>query len=359
MMGKAMRKRLMPVKNKHFAREHAFAMNASREAHVIHSPERPAEETVASHVVANVPIVANTTSAGAVLALLYSARYENVELILVANSAGRLAGVVPIARLINLDPATPVGTAIDMSFPSVSGTEDQERAATIALHHGVDALPVIDAEGRPLGVMPAQIIMQVLRREHVEDLHRLAGIRHESAKARHAIEDPPMRQVRHRLPWLLVGLAGSGVATITMTQFESVLQENVAVAFFVPAIVYLADAIGTQSEAIAVRGLSLTRSGIAKLVAGELRTGLLIGLALGTCAFPAVYLAFGDLRLSAAVASAILTAGCVAAVLGISLPWAFARMGRDPALGSGPIGTIVQDVLSLVVYFEVVRLFGL
>jgi magnesium transporter len=358
-MGKAMRKRLMSVKNGHLSREHAFRMNASREAPVIHSPGHPAEETVATHAVANVPIVPIATSAGAVLATLHGAGYENIELILVADSSGRLAGAVPIEKLINLDPATPVGTAIDASFPLVSGAEDQERAASIALHHGVDTLPVVDAEGRPLGVMPAQTIMQVLRREHVEDLHRLAGIRHETARARHAIEDPPMRQVRHRLPWLLVGLAGSGVATVTMTQFESVLEENVAVAFFVPAIVYLADAIGTQSEAIAVRGLSLTRSGIAKLVAGELRTGLLIGLALGACAFPAVQLAFGDLRLSAAVASAILTAGCVAAVLGISLPWAFARMGRDPALGSGPIGTIVQDVLSLVVYFEVVRLFGL
>ena len=61
--------------------------------------------------------------------------------------------------------------------------------------------------------MPSQALLQVLRREHVEGLHRLAGIKREAARARHAIEDPPLRHARHRLPWLLVGLAGSALAT--------------------------------------------------------------------------------------------------------------------------------------------------
>lgn len=73
--------------------------------------------------------------------------------------------------------------------------------------------------------------------------------------------------MRHRLPWLLVGLAGSALATAAMAGFESTFSRQLAVAFFVPGIVYLADAIGTQSEAIAVRGLSLTRAGIGHLLA--------------------------------------------------------------------------------------------
>jgi magnesium transporter len=100
--------------------------------------------------------------------------------------------------------------------------------------------------------MPAQALLQVLRREHVEDLHVLAGIKREASQARHAIEDPPLRRMRHRLPWLLVGLAGSAIATAAMAGFEATFSRQLAVAFFVPGIVYLADAIGTQSEAIAV-----------------------------------------------------------------------------------------------------------
>jgi magnesium transporter len=241
----------------------------------------------------------------------------------------------------------------------VSADTDQEHAASLALHHGVDALPVVDADGRAVGVMPAQALLQVLRREHVEDLHRLAGIEREAAQARHAIEDPPLRRARHRLPWLLVGLAGSALATAAMAAFESTLSATIAVAFFVPGIVYLADAIGTQTEAIAVRRLSLTRAGLAHLLAGELRTGMLLGAILGLASLPLVWLAFGEPRLAAAVAAAIFAAGTMAAGLGLLLPWWIARSGRDPAFGSGPLATVIQDVLSLLVYLGVVRAFGI
>ncbi|HET9351257.1 MAG TPA: magnesium transporter, partial [Burkholderiales bacterium] len=125
------------------------------------------------------------------------------------------------------------------------------------------------------------------------------------------------------------------------------------------AIVYLADAIGTQSEANAVRGLSLTRAGIGHLLAGELRTGMLLGAILGLVSLPLVWLAFGEPRLAAAVATAIFAAGTIAAGLGLLLPWWIARTGRDPAFGSGPAATVIQDVVSLLVYFAVVRAFGI
>jgi magnesium transporter len=178
-------------------------------------------------------------------------------------------------------------------------------------------------------------------------------------KARHAIEDPPLRRARHRLPWLVFGLAGGALATAAMAGFEATLERMVAVAFFVPALVYLADAIGTQSEAVAVRGLSLTRSGIGHLLAGELRTGMLIGVALGVIAFLPVLLVFGDVRLAAAVSTSIFIAGSVAAAIGIGLPWLLARRGVDPAYGSGPVATVIQDILTIVVYFMVLQAFGI
>jgi len=221
----------------------------------------------------------------------------------VEGKDGRLEGAVPIARLIAAGDA-PLAQLVQRDFPRVTPDIDQEHAASLALHHAVDALPVVDKDGRALGVMPSQALMQVLRREHVEDLHVLAGIHREESQARHAIEDPPMRRVRHRLPWLLAGLGGAALATAAMAGFESTLSSHVAVAFFVPGIVYLADAIGTQSEAVAVRGLSLTRSGLRHLLGGELRTGMAIGATLGLLAFAPVWAAFGELRLAAAVAVA-------------------------------------------------------
>ena len=315
-------------------------------------------EPVGSHLVASYARAHPEETADSVLARIAAEKPACMDLVLVVEHGGRLAGVVPLARLIAAGKAS-LKKTMQRDFPRVRAGDDQEHAASLALHHGVDALPVVDADGRPLGVMPAQALLQVLRREHVEDLHVLAGIKRESSQARHAIEDPPARRVRHRLPWLLVGLAGSALATLTMAGFESTLSRNMAIAFFVPGIVYLADAIGTQTEAVAVRGLSLTHAGIGRLLAGELRSGMLIGASLGLLSFFPIFLVFGDARLAGAVASAIFAAGTVAAGLGMLLPWLLARGGRDPAMGSGPLATVIQDVVSLLVYFGVVKAFRL
>jgi magnesium transporter len=316
-------------------------------------------EIVDAHMVAAAAQVRADDTAAEALARLARARPQNAELVCVVDEAGRLAGALPVSRLFVLDAAARIGDAMQASFPRVTAGTDQEHAASLALHHGADALPVVDAAGRLLGVMPSQALLQVLRREHIEDLHRLAGIQRETAKARHAIEDPPLRQARHRLPWLLAGLVGAMLATAAMAGFESTLQANIAAAFFVPGLVYLADAIGTQSEAIAVRGLSLTRAGIGPLLASELRTGMLIGATLGALAFLPTLIAFGDTRLAVAVSIAIFAAGSMAAALGLGLPWLLARLRGDPALGSGPIATVIQDILSIVVYFLVLRAFGI
>jgi magnesium transporter len=198
-------------------------------------------------------------------------------------------------------------------------------------------------------------LLGILRREHVEDLHRLAGIVHEEERVREAMEAPPARRARHRLPWLLLGLAGSILAAVLVAQFETVLAANVAIAFFVPGIVYLADAIGTQTEAITVRGLSLSHARIGVLLAGEMRTGLLMGLLLGVIAAGAAWLLVGDARLALAVGLSLLVASALAASIGLALPWLLDRFGRDPAYGSGPLATILQDLLSIAVYFLVVE----
>jgi magnesium transporter len=316
-------------------------------------------ETAGAHAATSVARARPDETVAAVLERMRSERPASTDLVCVTNGAGRLLGAIPATRLLLLDETVVLRKAMDPSFPRIGAHEDQETAASLALHHGVDALPVVDGSGALVGVVPAQALLHVLRREHVEDLHLLAGIRRETAQARHAIEDPPLRRARHRLPWLLVGLGGGAIATAAMAGFESTLEKTLAVAFFVPALVYLADAIGTQSEAIAVRGLSLTRAGLGSLILGELRTGMLIGAALALVAYFPVLLAFGDAKLAGAVSVSIFLAGSLASAMGIGFPWLLARRGMDPAYGSGPLATVIQDILTIVVYFAVVRSFGI
>jgi magnesium transporter len=315
-----------------------------------------AAESAGWHLAREVPAFVPGTTAGAARAAIAGRRFDCVDLVLVVDASRRMLGVLTIGELLALEPAATLDEAMLREFPAVRGHVDQEHVASAALEHGLTAIPVVDAAGGLTGVVPAAALLEILRREHIEDLHRLAGIARETEFARDAIEAPPVRRMRHRLPWLLVGLAGSVLASLVMAQFEQVIAANLAVAFFVPGIVYLADAIGTQTETIAVRGLSLSRVRFGALLGGEIRTGLLIGLVLGLATFCGVGLAFGDLRLAAAVAIALFVAGGLATAIGLALPSLLHRLGRDPAYGSGPLATIIQDVLSLAVYLMIVTL---
>ncbi len=298
-------------------------------------------------------------TAAEVLARLRYRRPEFADVIHVLDGHERLHGAVALAELLAAPPDQRIASLRELVH---AGDEDAdpEHLASLALRHGMTAVPVVDHAGHLLGVVSPRDLMEILRREHVEDLHLMSGIRrevaHDSAQARHAIEAPPLSSARDRLPWLLVGLAGSMLATLLMSRFEATLQAKLSVAFFIPAIVYLADAIGTQTEAIAVRGLSLSHASMRTLVWGELRTGLLIGFALALLAWPAVWLAFSDARLATTVALALTAAGAMATTIGLVFPWMLAHLGKDPALGSGPVATIVQDVLSLAIYLGVATL---
>jgi magnesium transporter len=313
-------------------------------------------ETAARHLVRRVPTAAAEETAASVLARLPGHIFDYADTVYIVDDKGVLLGAVPLPRLLAAAPHHALRDLARKPFPTVHPGVDQETVASLAIVNCLAAIPVVDENQRLLGVVPPQALLEVLRHEHVEDLHRLVGIRHYNLQARTAMEATPIRRVWDRLPWLLVGLLGSMLATYVMARFEHALQSRVAIAFFVPGIVYLADAMGTQTEAIAVRGLSLSHATMRSMIAGELRTGFLIGLILGTLTFPFVWLVFGDTHLALAVSLALVVAGSAATTIGFLFPWLFSRFGKDPAFGSGPIATIIQDVLSLVVYFAIVSL---
>jgi len=310
-------------------------------------------EEAASHLTAAVLRVQESDRAGAVRESLGHQVLEETDMACVVDTVGRFRGIVLFAELFRLPRDTVLGEVMQ-PCATVMADEDQEKVASVALHHGLASVPVVDVEGRLLGVVPARALLQILRHEHVEDIHRLAGIRHETSMARRALDAPPLRRVRDRFPWLLLGLLGSTLATVVMGTFEATLQQHLALAFFIPGLVYLSDAIGTQTEAIVVRGLSLAHVGIGRLLVGELRTGLIVGTLLGGLTFPMVWLTFGDLRLAIAVGGSLVVAGVLATGVGLLLPWLLTRLGRDPAYGSGPLATVVQDVLTLLTYFIIV-----
>ena len=310
-------------------------------------------ESAGHLAVTAVPTGIAEESLGSVRDRIMAQRHEALDLVVVVDRDQRYLGAADLRDVMVGDADTALLAIMKPDWPHVSPQTDQEHAAEAATKAGVGALPVVSADGRVYGCVPAATLLSVLSREHHEDMHRLAGILRERSDAVHAIDAPPLQRVIPRLPWLLVGLALSAVAALVMASYEQALQANVTIAFFIPSLVYLTDAIGTQTETVAVRGLSLRRRPLPRLLLYEVAAGSLMGLALGVFALFGIWAIFADFWVALGVGVSLLAAGTLASAIGLLLPWSLSRVNIDPAFGSGPVATIIQDVLTILLYFFV------
>jgi magnesium transporter len=316
------------------------------------APEMPAEplEAAEEHVTRRVPVVDPAATAGDIRALLAAHPFDSVAAVAVVEGE-RLAGLVTIDVLVRARSDAPAATIMDRDPPRIAPGVNREAVAWAAVQRGEDTLAVVDAGGRFLGLVPPHELLRLLLAEHDEDMARLGGFLAGVSIARHASEEPVIRRFWHRLPWLVVGLAGAVAAAQIVGAFEQQLRETVAIAFFIPGIVYMADAVGTQTETIVVRGLSVGVP-VGRVLRRELLTGLLVGATIA-----AIFLLVGALTWGGEIALAVslaLFASCsVATMVAMSLPSLIDRAGLDPAFGSGPLSTVVQDLLSIVIYFAI------
>lgn len=307
------------------------------------------------YLAARVPVCAPSDLVAQVRGALVGAKYDAVDDIAVCDHARpphRLIGLIPLSRLMAAGPDEPAGQLMDADPPVVVEGLDREQAAWKAVHHGESSLAVEDADGHFRGLVPASKLLGVLLREHDEDFARLGGYLASTRTARLAAEEPVGRRLWHRLPWLVLGLAGAAASAWLVGLFEGRITADVRLAFFIPGVVYLADAVGTQTEALVVRGLSVGAP-VRTALRLEAITGPALGLLLALVSFPAILVVLGDPQIAVTVSLALFAACSVATVVAAALPILMARRGRDPAFGSGPLATVVQDLLSLVIYFAV------
>jgi magnesium transporter len=159
--------------------------------------------------------------------------------------------------------------------------------------------------------------------------------------------------IKIRLPWILVGLGGALITSVIISRFELSLRENVALAFFIPIIAYVSDEIGTQTETILIRALANLKFDKPKYILREFKVGLLMGSVFGLMAGVFAYILSGSYAVSLVVAIALFISMSLATVLACMTPLVLKAMGKDPAVGSGPFTTALQDLVSLTIYFLV------
>jgi magnesium transporter len=311
------------------------------------------EGTAAQAAVSDVPLAAPAARVGEVRTMLAGRRFASATEIVLLEEA-RFAGVVPIERLLASPDATRLGELAEEAV-LVSPDADIEAAARVTAHRGGRSVAVVDADERFLGLVPPDRLLHLLEVEHEEDLARLGGFLSGASAARTASVEAVTQRLWHRLPWLALGLVGAMASAVIVGAFEDEIRKQILLALFLPAVVYMADAVGTQTETVVIRGMALGVP-IRTVFARELVTGLVIGLLLGSAFFAFALAVWTDARVAAAVGVALGISCSVASIVAMALPYGLARLGRDPAFGSGPLATVIQDLLSIVAYFGVASL---
>lgn len=160
-------------------------------------------------------------------------------------------------------------------------------------------------------------------------------------------------EIRRRAPWMIVGLA-AGIFMVAMGRhFEEALAARIELVFFLPMIVYMSDIIGTETLSLVVREIALRGVKPQRLLWRELRVGTGLGLASGVPMGAICYLWLGDAGLAFTVGLAMIVNGVVAVIMGMLIPVLFAKLRRDPAIGSEEITTALSDLISMFVYLVV------
>jgi magnesium transporter len=278
---------------------------------------------------------------------------ETIYAVPVVGPGREVRGVVSLRRLLVTDDDVAVTEV--MSEPiTVAATEDQEDAARIVRDHGLVAVPVVDAEGRLLGVFTVDDAMRVLEAEESEDIARTGAT---EPLRRPYLTTTVMEVVRSRIVWLLVLIAAATLTVNVLDYFEDTLAEVVALALFVPLLIGTAGNTGAQAATTVVRAMAVGDVRFAELprvVGREALVGVLLGASLACVGFIPASLVAGS-GIAIVLALALVVVCTLATTAGAFTPMIAKRIGLDPAVVSAPFITTFVDATGLVVYFLIAR----
>jgi magnesium transporter len=323
------------------------------------------EETAGRLMTPDVFSVHEDLTAGEAIAALQSKRDIEIAFYLyVVDQRNHLVGVLSLRELLTHPPLQPVREFMSTDLITVRTDTDQEEVARIAAKYDLLATPVVDDQGRLVGVVTIDDVMDVLREEATEDIMRLAGTSEEER-----IEPSITKSARTRAPWLLATFGGGFIASIVINGFSSTLSGRlIGLAAFIPIILGMGGSAGTQSAIVMIRGLATGRVKEGEFFAAFLREsgvaaslGLMFGSLLVGGAYTALLIrgqATGSdaIREALVIGLSLAISMMLATVIGAALPLGLHKLGIDPAVSATPFVTTSMDVLGTLIFFSLASL---
>jgi magnesium transporter len=268
---------------------------------------------------------------------------EEFDAIFVVDERDVPVGVVALSRLLRAPRNANLADVMAAEFETIPATMDQKEFAYILEHYHLATAPVVDTQGRLVGVLLPRSVVDVIQDEHQSEVLALGGV-----SDGEGLSAPVVKTTWLRFSWLFVNLLTAILASLVIGFFEASLEKIVALAILMPIVASMGGNAGTQTLTVAVRALAtkdLTGANLVRVFGKELLVGWLNGLAFALIMGLVTWVWFRDAGLGGVIAAAMVINLLAAAASGLLIPYAMSRAGIDPAVSSAVFVTTVTDVV--------------
>ena len=289
---------------------------------------------------------------------------ETIYICFVTASDRKLEGVVTVKDLLLADPDTVIEELMDRNVVFASTTEDQESVSDKFSDYDLMAMPVVDKEGRLVGIVTVDDVMDVMEQEATEDIEKMAGMLPSDAPYSRT---KPLEIYKNRIPWLMFLMLSATFTSMILTSFEDMLAVVPGLVAFIPMLMGTGGNSGAQSATAVIRSLSLgdiEPSDALGVIWKEWRVALLCGLTLSLVNFGKMLLldhwilgnAAVTVWIAATVSLSIVFIVMFAKLVGSLLPIGAEKIGLDPAVMANPLISTLTDAVSLLIYIYVAKI---
>lgn len=280
---------------------------------------------------------------------------EVIELIFVIDDEQKLYGTVDLRDIFVAEDKVLLEELTNVHVVTVYPETDQEKVSLLVSKYDLKAIPVINKQRVLLGIITVDDIIDVIVQEHTEDMLRLAGVRGQDLENRSVF-----KSVQRRLPWLMINLGTAFLAAFTVTMFESVIAQVVALASSMSIVTGMGGNAGNQSLSVVVRGIALGELDFKKswlLVFREMLVGITQGAIIGVLAGIILYMKVGNIMFGVIIFIAMVMNMLIATSFGFLIPLIIKRFNFDPALGSSIFLTASTDIFGFFIFLSLAKLF--
>ncbi len=268
----------------------------------------------------------------------------------------RLIGSVRLQQLILASPKQTIGQVMERETRAVSVGDDQEEVAQAIQKYDMIALPVVDDDGRLVGIVTHDDAMDVLQAEATEDFQKTAMITS-------MVENIGTASIRllyqKRVHWLVLLVFANLLSGAGLAFYEDTIAAYVVLVFFLPVLIASGGNAGAQSSTLMVRAMAtgdVEMKDWGRMLVRELSVALLLGLTTAI-AVSMIGLWRGGFEIALIVAAAMLLIVMAGSLIGMSMPFLLSRFGLDPAVASGPLITSIADIAGVMIYFSIATAF--